>query len=630
MSPINKSALNKTSAFSISTIKSHGELIAAIISGLLIGLGFLYPIYPEAFFIPAFLIGGYYKAKEGITDLIANKKLNVEILMIMAAVGSAVIGFWAEGAILVFIFALSGALETYTMNKSQKELSSLVKLQPDEAVLLTETGEKIVPVSELNINDVIFVRPGERIPVDGLVKEGHSSVDEAAISGESVPIGKQLGDTVFAGTVNLNGTLTILVSKEQKDTLFQRIIDLVDAAKNEKSPTQQFIERFEGTYVKVVLIVFCFMLFLPHYIFGWDWKETFYRAMVLLVVASPCALVASIMPASLSAIASSARKGILVKGGNHLESLAALKAIAFDKTGTITKGQHEVSDVVVRDGVDEERFLQSVASIEKLSTHPLAAAIVQYTVNKGISLLTVENLDDFPGKGISATVEGNEWKIGKPSFVSKQKDSIFELEAVQFEADGKSLIYAGDKDGIAGIITFKDAIRDEAQKAIENIKQLGLYTIMITGDGEGAAKSISREAGLDSYMANTLPEEKLIEINKLREAYGPVAMIGDGINDAPALATADIGIAMGGGTDIALETADVILMKNDLNRIPEAIAKSKKMNRIIKQNIYFSVAVILVLITSNFMQIVNLPLGVIGHEGSTLLVILNGLRMLKN
>ncbi|PWA10407.1 cadmium-translocating P-type ATPase [Pueribacillus theae] len=614
----------------IPLLKKHGELIAAIISGLLIGLGFLFPAHAPLFFVTAFVIGGYAKAKEGLTDLFVNKKLNVEILMILAAIGSAIIGFWAEGAILIFIFALSGALETYTLNKSEKELSSLVKMQPDKATLLTDQGEKVVPVSTLNIKNVILVKPGERIPVDGFVKDGHSSVDEAAISGEAVPVFKQKGDEVFAGTVNVNGALKIDVSKEQKDTLFQRIIDLVKAAKNEKSPAQQFIERFEGTYVKIVLIVVFFMLFLPHYALGWSWQETWYRAMVLLVVASPCALVASIMPATLSAIASSAKKGILFKGGNHLESLASLKAIAFDKTGTMTKGKHEVTDVAVRNGMDEDLFLQAVASVEKQSNHPLAIAIVRYAENKNISFLSTENLTDFAGKGVSATINGKEWRIGKPSFVSKDGNDAFLKKAKQFEAEGKSIIYAGDDNGIAGIIMLKDTIRTEAKEAIEKLKQSGLHTIMITGDGKGAAQAISKEAGMDLYLPDTLPEEKLVEIKKLRETYGPVAMIGDGINDAPALATADIGIAMGGGTDIALETADIVLMKNDLKRIPEAIKLSKKMNRIVKQNIVFSIAVILVLIASNFMQIIDLPFGVIGHEGSTLLVILNGLRMLKN
>ncbi len=610
--------------------KKHGELIAAVISGILIAAGFLIPSLSTFFFIPAFLIGGFYKAKEGLTELVQNKKLSVEILMIMAAVGSVIIGFWAEGAILIFIFALSGALETYAMNKSQKELSSLVKLQPDVAVLVTDDGEKTVSVADLKIGDIISVRPGERIPVDGVIEEGHSSVDEAAISGESVPIGKRQGDKVFAGTVNINGALTVTVLKEQKDTLFQRIIELVEAAKNEKSPTQQFVERFEGTYVRIVLIVFVLMLFLPHYLFGWDWKETLYRALVLLVVASPCALVASIMPATLSAIASSAKKGILVKGGNHLELLAALKAIAFDKTGTLTKGKHEVADVIVRENMDEIHFLQAAASIERLSTHPLASAIVRYSEDKNITLLPVDNLDDFPGQGVAAFVNGKEWKLGKASFVSGNPDPFFSKKAAQFEKEGKSIIFAGYDNQLAGIITFKDVIRDEAKETVKKIKDLGLHAIMITGDGTGAASAIAKEAELDFFLANTLPEEKLVEIKKLRDTYGPVAMTGDGINDAPALAIADIGIAMGGGTDIALETADVVLMKNDLKRIPEAIARSQKMNRIIKQNITLSIAVILVLVASNFLQIVNLPLGVIGHEGSTLIVILNGLRMLKD
>lgn len=610
-------------------LQKHYELIAAIVSGLFIGLGFLFPKFATPLFITAFVIGGYAKAKEGVIDLIDNKKLNVEILMILAAIGSAIIGFWAEGAILIFIFSLSGALETYSKNKSEKELSSLMKLQPNEATLLTSVGEKVVPVSSLHINDLIFVKPGERIPVDGTITDGRSSIDEAAISGESIPITKNNGDEVFAGTMNINGTLTITVTKEQQDTLFQRIITLVQQAQNEKSPTQQFIERFEGTYVKIVLLVVFFMLFVPHYAFGWSWQETWYRAMVLLVVASPCALVASIMPATLSSIATAAKKGILVKGGNHFEALAALNAIAFDKTGTLTKGQHEVTDVVARENVDMNDLLRAAASIEKHSTHPLAVAIVRYSESKQISFVPVTDFSDFAGKGVEATIEGKKWRLGKRDFVANNDDTFGEKEAKQFEAEGKSVIYIGDEEGIAGIITVKDTIREEANKAIKQLKKAGIHTIMITGDGKGAAHAISQEAGLDHYLANTLPEEKLIEINKLKDRFGRVAMIGDGINDAPALATANIGIAMGGGTDIALETADVVLTKNNLMRIPEAINISKKMNRIIKQNIVFSIAVILLLIASNFLQVIDLPLGVIGHEGSTLLVILNGLRMLK-
>ncbi len=609
-------------------IKTHHELIAAIISGIFIGLGFLLPTYAPPLFITAYLIGGYAKAKEGFIDLFINKKLNVEILMILAAIGSAIIGFWAEGAVLIFIFALSGALETYSKNKSEKELTSLLRLQPNEATLLTPDGEKIVPVTDLKINDIISVKPGERIPADGVVKRGRSSVDEAAISGESIPVTKEKGNEVLAGTVNMNGVLTISVLKEQHDTLFQRIIDLVTAAQDEKSTTQQFIEKFEGTYVRIVLIIVFFMLFLPHYTFGWSWQETWYRAMVLLVVASPCALVASIMPATLSSIASSAKKGILLKGGNHFETLASLKAIAFDKTGTLTKGRHEVVDVITRDGFDEKQFLQAAASIEKQSTHPLAVAIVRYTEKRDIPLLPVYQFSDVPGLGVQAVIDGKVWKLGKQEFVA-QNARFKDIEVAQLEAEGKSIIFVGDEKGIAGIITVKDTIRDEAKQAIHSLTNAGIYTVMITGDGEGAARAISQEAGLDNYLANTLPEEKLVEITKLIEKYDRVAMIGDGINDAPALATANIGIAMGGGTDIALETADVVLTKNNLTRIPEAISISKKMNRIIKQNIIFSITVILVLIASNFMQVIDLPLGVIGHEGSTLLVILNGLRMLK-
>lgn len=609
----------------------HGELLATIVSGLLIVLGYLLPNYSVALFITAFIIGGFAKGKEGIEDLFINKKLNVEILMIIAAIGSAIIGYWAEGAILIFIFALSGTLESYTLSKSESELTALLNLQPDEATLLTDLGEKVVPVAQLTINDVITVKPGERIPVDGVVTKGRAAVDESAITGEAIPVTKQRSDEVYAGTMNINGALTISVTKEQQDTLFQRIINLVQTAKENKSPAQQFIDRFEGTYVKIVLIVVFIMLFLPHYLFGWSWQETWYRAMVLLVVASPCALVASIMPATLATIARSAKQGILFKGGDLLETLASIKAIAFDKTGTITKGKHEVAEFFVTNSNDAQKFLQAVASVENHSTHPLAKAIVDFMERSNLTLRQAEQIIEVSGQGISGVVDGKIWKIGKKQFVAETKMLPSELkEKVERNIEGKSVVFVGDGKQMLGAITLKDAIRKEAIEAIKQLQANGIYTMMLTGDGREAAASVAREANIDHYLANQLPDEKLVEIEKLKEKYGTVAMIGDGINDSPALATANIGIAMGEGTHIALDTADVVLMKNNLLKVPEAIKRTKKMTRIVKQNIFFSIAIILLLVISNFLQMVDLPLGVIGHEGSTLLVILNGLRMLKS
>ncbi|RLQ94497.1 heavy metal translocating P-type ATPase [Falsibacillus albus] len=618
-------------------IKPHAELIAALMSGVFILTGWLLQKNEAsgtsvAFFLLAFLIGGFAKAKEGIEETIENKELNVEMLMIFAAIGSAIIGYWTEGAILIFIFAVSGALETYTMNKSQKEISSLMDLQPEEATLLVDSDEKRVHVSELNIGDQILVKPGERIPSDGQIVKGQTTIDEAAITGESIPITKEQDGEVFAGTVNITGTVTIEITKPNSDTLFQKIIKLVQSAQSEKSPSQLFIERFEGTYVKVVLIVVLLMMFVPHLLLDWTWKETFYRAMILLVVASPCALVASIMPATLSAISNGAKHGILFKGGVHLENLSNLKAIAFDKTGTLTKGKPEVTDVIVRPDVDENEVLHKVASIENYSHHPLAQAIVQYVKKRDRTnpLLQPDSLEDVSGWGVKAALHGEDWKIGKADFVGAENARSFANDAgSKLAAEGKTIVFVQDPNGIAAILALKDTVRDITVDAIKLLRDQGLYTIMLTGDSEKTAKAIAEEAYVNQYIAECLPDMKVSELKKLKEQFNNVAMVGDGINDAPALATANVGIAMGEGTDVALETADVVLMKNDLSRISEAIQISKRMNRIIKQNVIFSISVIMLLIASNFLQFLDLPYGVIGHEGSTILVILNSLRLLK-
>ncbi|MCL6574154.1 MAG: cadmium-translocating P-type ATPase [Bacillus sp. (in: Bacteria)] len=620
----------------IEKTKPHAELIAATLSGLLILTGWLLDNYgygAESIiaFLLAFVIGGFAKAKEGIEATYENKQLNVEMLMIFAAIGSAIIGYWTEGAILIFIFSLSGALETYTMNKSHREISSLMELQPQEALLITNGEEKKVPVSELHVGDHILIKPGERVPADGTIIKGQSHIDEAAITGESMPVSKGNEEEVFAGTVNMTGSITVLVTKASHDTLFQKIIQLVQSAQSEKSPSQLFIERFEGTYVKVVLSVVFLMFFLPHFILGWSWQESFYRAMILLVVASPCALVASIMPATLSAISNGARHGILVKGGVHLENLSHLGAIAFDKTGTLTKGKPEVTEVIVKDGLMEEDIIWKAASIENHSTHPLANAIVKYAkrnINK--DLFYPERLEDVPGWGVTAEINGEQWKIGKAAFVGKENVDYFANGlAKELASLGNTLVFIEINGELSALIALMDVVREETKLAIDHLKKQGIRTIMLTGDSEKTAQAIAAESHVDEYFAECLPEIKVEQIRLLKAKYKTVAMVGDGINDAPALAIANVGIAMGGGTDVALETADIVLMKNDLPRIAEAIHLSKRMNKIIKQNVVFSITVITLLISSNFFQMLDLPYGVIAHEGSTILVILNSLRLLK-
>lgn len=617
-------------------IKPHAELIAASLCGILILTGWLIELAGQhstaiILYVMSFVIGGFAKAKEGIEETIANKELNVEMLMIFAAIGSAIIGYWTEGAILIFIFAVSGALETYTMNKSYKEISSLMDLQPEEALRIHRGIEKRVHVSELVIGDQILIKPGERVPSDGKIAKGITNIDEAAITGESIPVTKTIEDVVFAGTVNLTGSITVEITKPNSETLFQKIIQLVQNAQSEKSPSQLFIEKFEGTYVKIVLVVVALMMFLPHFLLGWGWTETIYRAMILLVVASPCALVASIMPATLSAISNGARHGILFKGGVHLENLSHLKAIAFDKTGTLTKGKPAVTDVITKDDEDKNDLLLKIASIENHSNHPLAQSIVSYVKQLlQTELLQPETVEDIVGFGVKAKINDEEWKIGKADFIGNIESDPSMLDTSnQLASEGKTIVFIEKNKKIVALIALKDVVREEASKAIKELYDLGVYSVMLTGDSEKTAKVIATESNVNEYVAECLPEEKVNQLKKLKERFQTVAMVGDGINDAPALATANVGIAMGEGTDVALETADVVLMKNDLPRIAEAIRLSQKMNRIIKQNIAFSLVVITLLIASNFLQILDLPYGVIGHEGSTILVILNSLRLLR-
>lgn len=611
----------------------HAELIAALVSGALILAAWF---FTEAkglsvtLYILAFVIGGFAKAKEGIEDTLETKALNVELLMIFAAVGSALIGYWAEGAVLIFIFSLSGALETYTMNKSSRDLTSLMKLEPEEATLLKDGQEKRVPAAELKIGDMIVIKPGERVAADGIIESGATSLDESALTGESMPAEKTAGDSVFTGTVNGNGSLTIRVTKTNEQSLFRKIIRLVESAQNSVSPAQAFIERFESVYVKGVLLAVALLLFVPHFALGWSWSETFYRAMVFMVVASPCALVASIMPAALSLISNGARNGLLVKGSVFLEQLGSVRMIAFDKTGTVTKGQPAVAAFQAAEHVNEDEIMQAVYAIEKQSSHPLAKAIAEFAESRGAVPAGHTSIDETSGFGVQADIEGAKWMIGKAGFAGKEDaDAFLKTSGNELKDKGCTLVFVKKDDRIAGCFALKDQIRPEAKAVMAELESLGIKTAMLTGDQPETAAAIAKEAGMTTVVADCLPDQKAEEVKKLKETYGTIAMVGDGINDAPALKTADVGIAMGGGTDVALETADLVLMKNDLHKLVKMCRLSRKMNRIIKQNIVFSLSVICLLICANFLQVMELPFGVIGHEGSTILVILNGLRLLK-
>ncbi|QDP39338.1 heavy metal translocating P-type ATPase [Radiobacillus deserti] len=613
-------------------LKKHGELIAALLSGFFVLLAWsneetISEYSWVVLHLAAFLIGGYAKAKEGIQETLEHKTLNVEMLMVLAAIGAACIGYWTEGAILIFIFALSGALETYTMNKNEKELSKLLALQPEEALRLTDGTEEMVPVSALKKGDIVLVKPGERMPIDGIVLQGETDVDESALTGEAIPVPKAIGSTVFAGTVNGSASIKVEMTKPASESLFQKIINMVQSAQDHKSPSQQMIERFESLYVYIVLATVALMMFVPHFVLGWSWSETIYRAMVLLVVASPCAVVASIMPATLSAISRGAKQGILFKGGVFAEQLANIETIVFDKTGTLTNGKPIVTDFIFTK--EDPIVYATIEAIERQSNHPLAKAIVKATQEKhSCNLPNVNSVQDFSGKGIQAVVEEESWKIGNAKLLGEQAIQSFENGVVsRLAKEGKTVVAVSRNNEIIGLFALQDTIRSQAVDAIQTLKKHGIRTVMLTGDQPETAKAIAQQAGIEEYVASCLPDDKVNYIKTYQ--HERLAMVGDGINDAPALATAHVGIAMGEGSDVALETADVVLMKNDLTKIAHAIDLSQKMNQIIKQNLFFSTAVILLLIASNFAQWIDLPFGVIGHEGSTILVILNGLRLLS-
>lgn len=599
-----------------------------ILSGILMIIGQI--TGQNIFLILAIAVGGYEETVEGIKDTIENKSLNVELLMIFSAIGASLIGYYMEGAILIFIFALAGSLEAVTLDRSKREIASLMELQPTEATLRLEDGStQVVSVSDLNLNDVILVAVGEIIPTDAMIIEGTSSLEEAAITGESLPVEKTVGDSVYGGTMNMSHPLTLMVDTDIKDTLIQKIVRMVDDAQNYPSKTARFLDEMEDKYARVVLLAVALTIIIPIIFFKEDFNSAFYRGMILLVVASPCALVASVTPATLSAISNGAKRGILVKGGIHFENMMDTKAIAFDKTGTLTEGVPTLSNIELLK--NEQDIIEAIIAIERYSTHPLAGAIVtglmaKYQISETEDVSSVE---EKSGYGVSGIYKNQQYHVGKLDYILNHNDSLVS-QAKQWAKEGQSLVFVAVDNEMVGALGLIDKIRPEAKDLIQQLQAQGIQTIMITGDNQETAQKIGNELGIDRILAQILPDEKAQIIRDLENEYETVIMVGDGINDAPALANASIGVAMGGGTDIAMEAADVILVKNDIQSVGYAIDLSKRLRKIVMQNIIFSFSVILILVISNFIDFINLPLGVIGHEGSTILVILNSLRLLKN
>ncbi len=635
-------------------------LVTLIAGWIVEGIESVGIITPWILYGVSYFAGGYYSVQAAY-DSLKQRLFDVNFLMIIAAIGAAIVGQPKEGAILMFLFSLSNTLETYAMGRTFTSVRALLDMTPKIArVKRNDNGEnKIVeiPVEEVQKNEIVTVRPGEQIPNDGVVIRGESAVDEASITGESMPAEKQRGSRVFAGTLNGNGTLDFRVTVEAEDSTLARIVKMVEEAREKKAKSQVFTDRVLGQYYAMSVVGIALLAFsIPVLFMGWDFSTSFYRAITLMVVASPCALVISIPAALLSALASSARSGVLYKGGAYIEQASTIRAVAFDKTGTLTTGRPGVVAVIpFNNGVqipkdfyngrksgfppppddqlgelkpDQAALLTAAVAVEHPSEHPLAKAIVRGGEERGIDALESESFEAATGLGARAIVNGRKLQIGRKSLFKNMNGAISDEINTQ-EQLGRTVVLIGDEEPW-GLIAIADTVREEAKHVVKQLKEAGVERIvLLTGDNKQVAQKLGGDLGVDEIFSELLPQEKVQTIEKLKEIYGAVAMVGDGINDAPALASADVGIAMGAaGTDVALESADVLLMSDDLSRLPGVLRNARRTRRVVRQNLTFAFIVMVTLMILALFGEISLPLAVIGHEGSTLMVVANGLRLL--
>jgi|HubBroStandDraft_1064217.scaffolds.fasta_scaffold08991_5 Cd2+/Zn2+-exporting ATPase len=615
--------------------EEHGEAFTTALCAVFVAAGWLAhragvgDLATNALFLAGYFLGGYRQAIEGVTTLVKDRELDVDLLMVVAAIGSALIGYWFDGALLIFIFALSGTLEGYASARTKRDVEALMALHPEDALVVRDGCEERVPAASLVVDDVFIVKPGERVAADGKVVDGMSALNQASITGESMPVDKHAGDEVFAGTINGHGALRVRVTRPSGDTILARMIQLVKEAQERRPPAQLFIERFERSYAKVVVAGAIGLVALPSLAHWWTFREALYRAMIFLVVASPCALAAAMMPTLLSALSNGARNGILFKGSTFIESLGRVRAMAFDKTGTLTSGHPVVTDVLSLCGDAADDVLATAAAIESLSEHPVARAIVAEAARKNLPLAPSSNLQAVPGTGAHAVVGARPWAIGKASlFENIPEEACARHQALT--AEGKTVVMVGSGE-VRGLIALRDTLRPRARDAIRALQQVGLERLaLITGDTRETADAIGRDLGIAEVHGGLLPADKVRVVEEMTARFATVAMVGDGVNDGPALAASTVGIAMGiSGTDVALETADVVLTNDDLEKLAYAVALGRRALRVVKQNLVLALGMIVVLIASDLLGWISLPWGVVGHEGSTLLVTLNGLRLLR-
>jgi len=633
------------------------ELIFAIICGVLLGIGFglsFVESVPQwvslSLYIGAYFFGGFYTAKEAV-ETVAKGGFEIDFLMLVAAIGAAILGEWAEGALLLFLFSLGHALEHYAMNKARKSIAALAELAPKTALVKKNGKTEEVGIEKLNIGDIIVVKPNSKISADGVVVDGKSSVNQAPITGESVPVDKipvedvdkdysEVDDIkdenrVFAGTINGNNTLEIKVIKAAKDSTLSRLVKLVNEAQTQKSPTQLLTDKFEKYFVPSILILVGILLF-AFLVIDEPFSASFYRAMAVLVAASPCALAISTPSAVLSGVARAARGGVLIKGGRPLEDLGELTALAFDKTGTLTEGKPKLTQVVALGDISENELLKIAIAVESLSDHPLAKAVVRDGKERleGEEIPDASNLEAVLGKGIKATLGNDKIYVGNLDLYEELNDTIPSEEITtkvrDLEGGGNTTMLLRKNEEYIGMLALMDTPREAAKRTLSELKEIGIKRmIMLTGDNQKVADAVAEEIGLTEAWGSLLPEEKVEAIKKLKEKESKVAMVGDGVNDAPAMANSTVGIAMGAaGSDVALETADIALMADKLETLPFAIGLSRKAKAIIKQNLWVSLGIVALLIPATIFGFANIGVAVVIHEGSTLLVVFNALRLL--
>jgi Zn2+/Cd2+-exporting ATPase len=622
------------------SLQENQELLMSLASGLLLLTGWIggqffgfLSILSLGLYVTAYVVGGWEIAQHAF-HAIKERHFDTDLLMVMAALGAAALGDFAEGALLIFLFSLGHALEERALEKARSAIEALADLTPKTALVCREGAEQELPVEQLLLKDIVIVRPGTRIPVDGSILSGSSGVDQSPVTGESIPVDKITGDAAFAGTINGEGALEVSVTRLAADSTLARVMKMVEEAQEQKSATQQTLERFERVFVPVVLVATALVVILPPF-FGVPFRESFLRAMTLLVAASPCALALGTPATILAGVAQAARNGVLIKGGVHLENLGRLKAIAFDKTGTITHGKPEVTDVIAfhPELFSETLVLALAGALESQSRHPLAQAIVRAAQSSTVQFPKIGAVTSLTGRGLRSSIDGKTILLGSLKLIGEagvdvSPEMIKQAESI--EENGKTTVLVVVGGELAGLIALADTLRPEIKTTLKQLQALGIEkTAILTGDNPRVAAAITKEAGLTEYYADLMPEDKAKAIQDLAKKYGIVAMVGDGVNDAPALANATVGIAMGGAsTDVALETADVALMSDNLGRLPFAVGLGRATRSIILQNLAIALGVIIVLVIASLAGWTGIGVAIFFHEGSTILVVLNALRLL--